>query len=80
MNSFREELAEILEYYDGYDMANAKDGKAYTIDQIIAVFLKRKPENITAKSMLLDWQQHEENGRAVGYNQSIDDWEGNIKK
>ena len=36
MNSFREELAEILEYYDGYDMANAKDGKAYTIDQIQA--------------------------------------------
>ena len=44
MNSFREELAEILEYYDGYDMANAKDGKAYAIDQIIAVFLKRKPD------------------------------------
>jgi len=82
MNSFREELTEILEYYDGYDMANAKDGKAYTIDQIQAAFLKRKPEKKVERKEYSDEAEDDayEDWVIEGYNQGTDDWEGNIKK
>jgi hypothetical protein len=42
--TFKEQILEALELYDGYDMANAKDGKTHTADQIIEAVNKILPE------------------------------------